>query len=111
MRAALPGKPVRSEGQDPTEDQSVNEAYDMALAVLKFYKSKFGYDSLDGEGMEITSSVHFGNGMGNAFWLSDLKQMVYGDGDDFLHGFTRCVDVIGHEMTVSICLIHKEWEM
>ncbi|KAK4166940.1 protease PrtS [Cladorrhinum sp. PSN259] len=98
----LPGKQVRLEGQDPTKDQQVNEAYDMALVVLKFYKKVFGYDSLDGKGMEVNSSVHFGQAMGNAFWLGNLQQMVYGDGDDFLHGFTRCVDVIGHEMTHAV---------
>lgn len=28
-------------------------------------------------------------------------QMVFGDGHDFLYHFTKCIDVIGHEMTVS----------
>ncbi|KAK3997909.1 protease PrtS [Cladorrhinum sp. PSN332] len=101
-QTVLPGKPVRLEGQDPTADQQVNEAYDMALVVLKFYKKHFNCESLDGKGMEVNSSVHFGQAMGNAFWLGNLQQMVYGDGDDFLHGFTRCVDVIGHEMTHAV---------
>jgi Zn-dependent metalloprotease len=29
-------------------------------------------------------------------------QMVFGDGGDFLHNFTKCIDVIGHEMTHAV---------
>ena len=28
--------------------------------------------------------------------------MVFGDGGDFLYHFTKCVDVIGHEMTHAV---------
>jgi hypothetical protein len=97
----LPGKPARMEGEKATKDEEVNEAYDMALHVLQFYKKFLNYDSLDGQAMEVKSSVHFGNKLGNAFWLGSHEQMVYGDGNSFLHNFTGCVDVIGHEMTVS----------
>lgn len=98
----LPGKEARMEGAKATGDEEVDEAYDMALHVLQFYKRFFNYDSLDGKAMEVKSSVHFGRKLGNAFWLGGLEQMVYGDGNSFLHNFTGCIDVIGHEMTVSI---------
>ncbi|GAB1317836.1 Protease PrtS [Madurella fahalii] len=98
----LPGKEARMEGQDATSDEEVNEAYDMALQVLQFYKKFFNYDSLDGQAMEVKSSVHFGKKLGNAFWLGGLEQMVYGDGNSFLHNFTGCIDVIGHEMTHAV---------
>ena len=97
----LPGKPVRVEGQAPTEDVSVNQAYDNCLKVLEFYKKIFNYTSLDNKNMPVTSSVHFSQNYGNAFWIDDYQQMLYGDGDDFLYHFTACLDVIGHEMTVS----------
>lgn len=97
----LPGTEARMEGQDAAGDKAVNEAYDMALEVLKFYKKVFDYDSLDGQAMTVNSSVHFAQKLGNAFWLSGMQQMVYGDGNSFLHNFTACIDVIGHEMTVS----------
>jgi Zn-dependent metalloprotease len=29
-------------------------------------------------------------------------QMVFGDGGTMLYNFTKCIDVIGHEMTVSV---------
>jgi hypothetical protein len=97
----LPGQQVRVEGQPPTQDQAVNEAYDSAGKVLDFYKSVFGYISVDNQNLPITSSVHFSKNFGNAFWLGDKSQMVYGDGNTFIHNFTSCIDVIGHEMTVS----------
>lgn len=28
--------------------------------------------------------------------------MVFGDGDDFIHNFTGCIDVIGHELTHGV---------
>lgn len=37
----------------------------------------------------------------NAFWDPERNQMVFGDGDTFLHRFVNCIDVIGHELTVS----------
>jgi len=98
----LPGKPVRLEGQPPSKDKDVNLAYDSCLKVLEFYKKIFNYDSLDNHNLPIVSSVHFGKNYGNAFWLSDKQQMVYGDGDKFIHNFTSCIDVIGHEMTHAV---------
>jgi Zn-dependent metalloprotease len=97
----LPGKPVRVEGQPPTQDKDVNQAYDSCLKVLEFYKKVFDYNSLDNNNLPIVSSVHFSKNFGNAFWLSEKQQMIYGDGDKFIHNFTACIDVIGHEMTVS----------
>ncbi|KAJ2891845.1 putative peptidase thermolysin protein [Zalerion maritima] len=98
----LPGKKVRVEGEDPVEDKAINQAYSNAGEVLKFYKEKFGWNSIDNKNMAVISSCHFGNNYGNAFWDPDKQQMVYGDGDNFLHKFTECVDVIGHEMTHAV---------
>lgn len=35
-------------------------------------------------------------------WDPEKMQMVFGDGHDFLYHFTKCVDVIGHEMTHAV---------
>jgi len=35
-------------------------------------------------------------------WDPDVMQMVFGDGHDFLGHFTKCIDVICHEMTHAI---------
>jgi Zn-dependent metalloprotease len=35
-------------------------------------------------------------------WDSEERQMVFGDGGEFLSNFAGCVDVIGHELTHAI---------
>ncbi|KAM7192401.1 protease PrtS [Naviculisporaceae sp. PSN 640] len=98
----LPGKLVRSEGDPDTSDKATDEVYTNTLKVLEFYKQFFDFNSLDGEGMPVISSVHFDTNMGNAFWWDGKNQMVYGDGDDYLYNFTGTIDVIGHEMTHAV---------
>ena len=97
----LPGTVARGEGAAPVADGAVNDAYDGAGIVWNFYKTIFGRDSLDGRGMRLDSTVHFGAGYDNAFWNG--SQMVYGDGDgEVMHNFTGVLDVIGHEMTHGV---------
>ena len=62
----LPGKVVRKDSQDETQDKAVNQAYDNVGEVLKFYKEKLGMDSYDGKNTGIVSSVHFGRNYVNA---------------------------------------------
>jgi len=99
---SLPGTLVRDEGDAPVADQTVNETYDNTKIVLDFYKTMFGWNSINGSGMPVKSSVHFGRMFGNAFWNG--RQMVYGDGSDLIYNFTKAIDVIGHEITVSLFL-------
>jgi Zn-dependent metalloprotease len=103
----LPGRLVRGEGDPPTADISVNEAYDGAGATYDLYKDVYGRNSIDDRGMPLISSVHYRIGYDNAFWTG--RQMVYGDGDDDLpaqdrlfNRFTISVDVIGHELTHGV---------
>jgi Zn-dependent metalloprotease len=102
-RDSLPGTRVRGEGDAPSDDVAVNEAYDGADNVYDFYKDVLGRDSIDGQGLELVSSVHYGVGFDNAFWNG--AQMVYGDGSGHLFvegGLTKAIDVIGHEMTHGV---------
>jgi Zn-dependent metalloprotease len=97
----LPGSLVRAEGGPPSSDAAVNEAYDGAGATYDLYEQVYGRNSIDGRGMRLDSSVHYGAGYDNAFWSG--SQMVYGDGDGKLFGrFTKSVDVIGHELTHGV---------
>lgn len=98
----LPGKVVRVEGQKPSSDKAVNEAYDNVGKVLEFYLSIFKWKSIDNENMHVLSSVHFAKNYENAFWDPERMQMVFGDGGDFLFNFTKCIDVIGHELTHAV---------
>ncbi|KAM3502807.1 hypothetical protein MY10362_004594 [Beauveria mimosiformis] len=99
---SLPGKLVRMEGQKAVKDKAVNEAFDNVGSTLKFYKDHFDWISTDNKNADVISSVHFGEEYENAFWDPTVRQMVFGDGGDFLNNFTAAVDVIGHELTHAI---------
>ncbi len=100
-RETLPATLVRGEGDPPGRDVMVNEAYDGAGQTYDFYLRAYARNSIDGRGMRLDSSVHYGHKYDNAFWNG--TQMVYGDGDGALfERFTKCVDVIGHELTHGV---------
>ena len=72
-------------------------------ATFEFYRDVYERNSIDGNGLGLVSSVHYGTRYENAFW--DGVQMVYGDGGGqlFVEGaFTRALDVIGHELTHGV---------
>jgi Zn-dependent metalloprotease len=103
----LPGYLVMGEGDPPSDDKSVNEAYEGAGATYDLFKQIYGRNSIDGRGMPIASTVHYGIGYDNAFWNG--RQMVYGDGDEDLpadqrlfNRFTISMDIMGHELTHGI---------
>jgi Zn-dependent metalloprotease len=97
----LPGKLMRSEGQDATADVAVNQAYDGLGDTFNFYLKVYSRNSIDNAGMPLVASVHYGKNYDNAFWNG--KQMVFGDGDNILFtGFTGSTDVIGHELTHGV---------
>jgi Zn-dependent metalloprotease len=97
----LPGTLVRSEGDSPSSDTAVNEAYDGAGATYDLFKEVFGRNSIDNRGMQLDSTVHYAENYDNAFW--DGRQMVYGDGDGkIFERFTKAVDVITHELSHGV---------
>ena len=103
----LPGTLVRGEGDGPTGDPAVEEAFDGSGATYDLYDQAFGRNSIDDRGMRLDSTVHYLEGYDNAFWNG--SQMVYGDGDGDLpeaerlwNRFTIAVDVIGHELTHGV---------
>jgi Zn-dependent metalloprotease len=97
----LPGTVVRVEGQAPVKDVAVNEAYDGLGATFDFYLTVYQRNSIDGAGLHLDASVHFGDQYDNAFWNG--QQMVFGDGDDeIFNRFTISLDVIGHELTHGV---------
>jgi Zn-dependent metalloprotease len=95
------GPVVRSEGQPPTGDPAVDEAYDGLGATYAFWSDAYGRMSIDDEGMPLRGVVHYGRDYDNAFW--DGRRMVFGDGDGRLFlRFTRSLDVIGHELAHGV---------
>lgn len=101
--SALPGTRRRGDGDPPTGDAAVDEAFDHAATTLAFYREVFARESIDGSGLDLVSSVHFGQRYDNAFWTGE--QMVYGDGGGgtfVAGGLTRALDVIAHELTHGV---------
>jgi Zn-dependent metalloprotease len=98
---SLPGLLVREEGEAATGDPAADEAYDGLGHTHSLYADVFGRNSIDGLGMPLKATVHFGNLYDNAFW--DGQQMVFGDGDgEIFERFTRSLSVIGHELTHGV---------
>jgi Zn-dependent metalloprotease len=97
----LPGQTVRTEGGPATGDTSADQAYDWLGATFEFYETIYGRNSIDGVGLPMISTVHYGQSYDNAFWNG--SQMVYGDGDGTLFtDFTGPLDVTGHELTHGV---------
>ena len=104
---SLPGKLVRSEGDEPLRDTSVNEAYDGTGKVYDFFSNVFERNSIDDKGMRLESTVHYRDKFANAFWNG--QQMVFGDGDgEIFNRFTKQLDIIGHEMMHGITEFESE---
>ncbi|MFF8829512.1 M4 family metallopeptidase [Streptomyces sp. NPDC015131] len=100
-RTALPGRQVRTEGEKPTKDATVNRAYAGLGATYELFRDAYGRDSINGDGLPLIATVHYDREYNNAFWNGD--QMVFGDGDGrIFQDFTVAVDVIGHELAHGV---------
>lgn len=97
----LPGVPARSEGDAESMDVAVNEAYDGLGATWSLLHDVYGRNSLDGQGLRMLATVHYGERYANAFW--DGERMVFGDGDgEIFTSFTAAVDIIAHELAHGV---------
>ncbi len=97
----LPGTVVRKEGSPPTGDPAADEAYEGLGHTHRLYTDAFGRDSIDGRGLPLLATVHYGERYDNAFW--DGRQMVFGDGDgQIFERFTKSLSVIGHELAHGV---------
>lgn len=98
--ARLPGTLLRSEGEDPVDDEAANAAYEGAGIVFELYSREYRRDSLDGQGMPLVSTVHHRRSYNNAYWNG--HQMAYGDGDGVLFAKMTELSVIGHELSHGV---------
>ncbi|MCU1554795.1 MAG: peptidase [Arthrobacter sp.] len=97
----LPGTVVRKEGEPATGDPAADEAYDGLGHTHRLYADAFGRNSIDGQGLPLVATVHFGRLYDNAFW--DGTQMVFGDGDgQVFDRFTKSLSVVGHELAHGV---------
>lgn len=92
-----------NEGDKLSKDLAVREAYEYSGITWDFFYNLFKRNSIDNNGMTLTSSVHYsesGGGFDNAFWNGN--QMVYGDGDVLFGRMTQALDVVAHELTHGV---------
>ena len=93
---SLPGTPVAS--PQTSSDATAKRTFVETTEMVRFLSMIFGRNSIDGRGLSLLSSIHYGIGYNNAFWNG--SQMTYGDGDaNIFVDFTSANDVIAHELT------------
>jgi Zn-dependent metalloprotease len=82
-------------------DAAADEAFDGAGKTYEFFMKVYRRNSIDGHGLPLDSTVHYGRHFDNAQWNG--RQMIYGDGDGKLFNrFTKCLDIVGHELTHGV---------
>lgn len=86
----------KSDYEKPAVDAHYNSE-----AVYEYFLEEHDRNSIDGKGMAIKSTVHYGEDYNNAFWNGE--QMTYGDGDgEFFVPLSAGLDVAAHEMTHGV---------
>ena len=97
----LPGRAVRREGDDPTGEPAIDEAYDGLGSTFALFSEVYERNSIDGAGLALDATVHYGQLYDNAFWNGE--RMVFGDGDgEIFRRFTSSLTVIGHELAHGV---------
>src|SRR5262249_16588780 len=62
----LPGRTVRREGAGAVQDGPVNRAYDALGATYALYREVYGRRSINGAGLPLDATVHYGEAYDNA---------------------------------------------
>lgn len=100
-RTLLPGKLLRDEDDPPSRDEQADQAYENLGIALQFFKAVMGRDSVDGRGLRVDASVHYGYRFANAMWTG--QQMIVGDGDGrHVKGLAHSLGIIAHEFAHGV---------
>lgn len=94
-KEVLPGNLL----ENPAEgsNKAAKRALEGAQATHRYLQEVHGWNSLDGKGMSVISTVHYGKNYSNAFWNG--SQIAYGKGDGILFDdSTKDLDIISHEL-------------
>ena len=83
------------------QDQYATDAHWGAEKTYDYYLTTFGRNSIDNNGFQLNSYVHYDVSYANAYW--DGNRMTYGDGNSGYGNkpFTS-LDVCGHEITHGV---------
>lgn len=82
---------------NPQLDEYATDAHWGAEMTYDYFFESYGRNSIDNEGFQLNSYVHYGVGFFNAFW--DGERMTYGDGDGMPSTPLTTMDIVGHEIT------------
>lgn len=92
---------VLSETDELINDKVANETFVISGFVRDYFQTTFGLDSIDGNGLDVISNIHYGENYNNAYWDGD--EMTYGDGDGKeFKDFASAVDVVAHELAHGV---------
>ncbi|MGE4233692.1 MAG: M4 family metallopeptidase [Bacteriovoracia bacterium] len=96
-------KMIEDDYRSQNIDRSASNALRNAAKTYVYYKRRLGRASFDGRDARMTSVVHMGKRMNNAFWTDEYQIMAYGDGDNrLMRDLTYGVDVAAHEFTHAV---------
>ena len=87
------------------EDPIANDAHGNTEIVLDMMQEWMGFDSIDGNGYQLISLVHWGQAVNNGFWNGTAT--IYGDGGDFLYPAGGALDFVGHEVNHGFTEFHS----
>ena len=81
-----------------SQDRAALDAHWGAEQVFNYWSSVHGRNSIDNNGINVTSYVHYGNNIDNAYWDRTSRVMYYGDGNIFnpLVALDICAHEFGH---------------
>jgi bacillolysin/thermolysin len=97
---SLPGTLLITEGGSSSDSTAQNAHNNIGL-TYDYYFNNFSRDSFNGNGAQLTSTVHYSTNYNNAFWNG--SQMTYGDGDGSVFSpLGNALDVVAHELTHGV---------
>ncbi|MFJ5675633.1 M4 family metallopeptidase [Streptomyces sp. NPDC093097] len=102
-RQLLPGALAYFEGDGPSKDTAVNRLVEGLGVTFDLFWKVYGRNSLDGKGLRLAATVHYGKDLPNAFWDTEHQRVVVGDGDGtFYRNVSRSIEIIGHHLTMGV---------
>lgn len=78
------------------QDEVAADAHWGAMMTYDYFLSEHNRNSIDGNGFQLNSYVHYDVAYANAFW--DGFRMTYGDGNSSMSALTT-MDIAAHEIT------------
>ncbi len=81
---------------NPQRDEYATDAHWGSQMTYDYYLEEHGRNSIDNDGFQLNSYVHYSEDFVNAFW--DGSRMTYGDGSGGITPLTS-LDIAGHEVT------------